>query len=315
VSNFGNPLLEPERTIQYEIGYEQNLFDKMSLRLTGYYKDINNEIADVEIFPLGYGGSDYNTYLNMAFRDVRGLEAFLEMRRNVLPYVSGWISFNYLVESGAEYGYDRFYENPSDQARLAQTEVSKPDVRPLVKVNFNFSTPDDFYGPMLGETSLLGGFSIDLLYTWQRGEAFTWNPANYPLVEDNVRWNPYQRFDLRLNKTLFRRGTLESVFYIDVTNLFNNRNMTAFDLDFDDEEVNNVDQGWAWNSHRWWNNQDRDYLYSLGYTPENQNRDGSFNNTIGDPGDWDDDAINLPGFSPFTFLGKRDVFFGIKFYF
>ncbi len=316
VVNFGNPLLEPERTIQYEIGYEQNLFDRMNLRITGYYKDINNEINDVDVHPLSYGGGNYDFYRNMEFRDVRGFELFLELRSGTIPYLSGWLSGNYLVESGAEYGYSDFFEDPSRQAQIANTEVSNPDVRPLIKANVNFSTPDDFWGPNLGDVSLLGGLNLSLLYMWQRGASFSWNPADIPLVEENLRWQPYQRWDLRLTKPIFRSGPVESEFYIDVTNLFNNRNMTVFpDPGPDPGDANIRDIGWAWNGHRWWSNQDRAYMESLGYSAENQNQDGTFDNTIGKPGDWKDDAIQLPAFSPWTFLGKRDVFFGFKFYF
>ena len=308
VDDFGNPLLEPARTIQYEVGYEHNLFDRLKLALTGYYKDINNEWRNANFAPFGYGGANYDMAINRHYRDIRGVEAFVELRQDVLPYVSGWTSLNYLVESEADYGYDDFYEDPTRQPGFGNLEVSNPDVRPIAKTSLNFNTPDDFYGPMLGDVSLLGGISLNLLFTWQRGEAFTWNPGGYPLVEDNVRWKAYQRWDLRLRKSLFTSGRFDTQFYIDVQNLFNNRNMTRFGV----ENPDDGDQGWAWNGHRWFNNQDRDYLYSLGYTPENQNEDGSFNNTIGRPGDHEDDAIDMPEFSPWTFWNKRDVYFGVR---
>ncbi len=307
VSGFGNPVLEPERTIQYEVGYEQNLFDRMSLRMTGYYKNVNSEIANINFYPLLYGGGNYNIPVNRRFRDVRGFEAFLELRRGSLPYLSGWVSANYLVESGGAYGYDRFYEDPLSDARLANTQVSSPDVRPIVKSSVSFRLPDNVRGPRLGEVSLFGGLNLSLSYTWRRGRQFTFNPAEIPLVEDNVRWRPYQRWDLRLTKSLFRSGNYETAFYIDVSNLFNNRNMNGF---------SGTDVGgstsWAWDGHRWWKRERLDYLESLGYTAENQNEDGTFENTIGVPGDWDNDAIDLPAFTPWTFLERRDIFFGIK---
>jgi len=321
VRDFGNVLLKPEQTILYEIGYEHNILNRVNLRATGYYRDINNEADWGDFYPLGYAGSHYDMPLNMEFRDIRGMETFLEVRRGVFPYFSGWVSANYLVESGAEYGYEDYYEDSSRASRLGDIQVSRQDARPIIRANLNFHTPENFFGPFLGDVSLLGGININLLYTWRRGEAFTWNPATYPLVEDNVRWRPYRRWDLRFNKTLFKKGTISSVIYIDVTNLFNNRNMTVFSGHTD---PNVTDENWAWNGHRWWKNQGRNYLESLGYTAENQNEDGSFNYTSGDPGDWSEtdcelgtggDCIDMPEFTPWTFLGRRDIFFGIRFYF
>ena len=313
--DFGNPSLEPERTIQYELGYEQNLFDMMNLRLTGYFKDINNEINQVDIFPLAYGGGNYDVGLNNGFRDIRGLEAFLELRRGVVPFFSGWVSANYLVESGARYGFQDFFEDPSRQPVFQNTEVSNPDVRPIIKSMVNFSTPSDWDVGRVGNQSLLGGLDISLLYTWQRGASFTWNPASFPLVEDNLRWRPYQRFDLRLTKDLFSSGGFDAQFYIDVTNLFNHRNMTQFAGGTGTEDSVTRDRNYAWDGHRWWNTEVRDYLESLGYTADNQNPDGSFNNVRGDVGDWDEDFIDRTAFSPYEFFGIRDIFFGVKFYF
>ncbi len=309
VVRLGNPLLKPERTIQYEVGYEQNLFNSMNLRMTGYYKNVNGEIGEARFYPINHGGS-YRMSMNSQFRDVRGFEAFLELRRGVFPYVSGWLSFNYLVESGAGYGYTRFYEDPVRQPLLANSEISNADVRPIVKGSVSFHLPDNFIGPRIGDVTLLGGLNLSLSYTWRRGRQFTWNPAEVPLVEDNLRWTPYQRWDMRISKSLIKYGGYETTFYIDISNLFNTRNLASFvGADVDNST------GWAWDGHKWWKTEVRDYMESLGYSAANQapnDPDGAFSNTIGNPGDWNDDQIDLPAFTPWSFLERRDIFFGIR---
>ena len=308
VEDYGNPNLAPPRTIAYEIGYEQNILDKVSLRLTGYYKDINDEDIEARFFPLGYGGRDFDVRINGAFRDIRGLEGFAELRRGTIPYFSGWTSLNWLSESGGQFGFNRFYQDPSIVPNRVNAEISSPDVRPIFKLNFNFYTPSDF-GPQLGDNfSLLGDLNLNLLYTWQRGKRFTWNPEQIPLVEDNIRWRPYERWDLRLTKSLFNSGRFRSTFYIDVTNLFNQRVMTPFGGASDDDQANREDEGWAWSSHQWFRNQEQIYMESLGVTV---NEDGSINGDLR-PGDWKDSQIDLPDFTPWTFLGRRDIFFGIR---
>ncbi|NOZ57850.1 MAG: TonB-dependent receptor [Calditrichaeota bacterium] len=308
INQIGNPGVAPPRTIQYELGYEHNLFNKVLLRVTSYYKDVNNEIGSVRYYPLGYGGRYYYYTTNIHFRDIRGLEAFLELRPEVYHWISGWASLNYMVESGGSFGYDRFYEDPSRQPRQVSTEVSKPDVRPVIKLNLMLHSPQNF-GPSVGGFSLLGGIDIGLLYNWKRGRHFTWNPAKIPLVEYNMRWKPYQRWDLRFQKELASLFGVRSYLYIDVINLFNNKNMTYFSRWQNDVSTR---ADWAWDGHKWWKNQVQNYLYSLGYTSENENTDGTFKNTTGRPGD---NKGDLPGFTPWLFLEKRDVFFGIRLYF
>jgi hypothetical protein len=321
IRQYGNPGLAPPRTIAYELGYEHNLFDKMSLRLAGFYKDINNEDDEVRYYVLS-NSRDMRVREPQDFRDVRGIEVFLELRRYVVPYFSGWASVNYLIESGGEFGYDRYYEDPSRQSRQVSTEVSNPDVRPVVKLNMDFHTPDNM-GPSWGEAFYpFGGINASLLYFWKRGNQFTWNPKEIELVEDNLRWKAYERWDLRLTKQLVSHGDFRTEFYIDVINLFNNKNMThprGIDGNNDgrtarENSDNFTDDDFAWNGHRWWNTEVRDYLESMGYTDANQDLEGNFKNTNGSPGDYGK-GIDMPAFTPYTFLESRDIFFGFKFYF
>jgi hypothetical protein len=319
INRMGNPFMEPPRTIMYEIGYEHNIANSTMLRITGYYKDITRERNEVRFYPLAYGGSDYRIQDNREnghFRDIRGIEAFLELRRGVFPYFSGWASVNYLSESGNDYGFDRIYEDPSRQPRQVSGQISSPDIRPIVKLNLDFHTPRRL-GPSIGDNfSLLGGINASLMFSWQRGSQFTWNPAGFPdaLVDNNLRWNPYKRWDLRFSKDLFTSGTLRSVFYVDVRNLFDNRTMNRFSGSQGADLGDSAGNGWAWDGHKWWKTERDDYMFSMGYTSENMNSDGTFDNTTGNPGDYGDD-IDMPGFSSYTFLEKRDIWFGFRVYF
>ncbi len=366
VDRYGNPRVRPPRTIMYELGYEHNLFNRMSLRATAYYKDTNDNL-DVNFYEL-LGAHTYEVLANRRFEDVRGFETFLELRRSAIPYLSGWMSMNWAIESGGNFGYERFYEDPTLEARPVGLQVSSPDVRPIFKANVDFQLPEDF-GPQLGPLTLLGGLNANVLYTWQRGEQFTYNPAGLRGLDENIRWTPYQRFDLRFTKNLVSTGSLDALFYVDVTNVFNHRNMTRNV----DNDVTNT-QGLAWDNHKWWKSQFTNYMNSLDievgpdgkvtgkdrpgdfpkgalnatYVPINRVADlskvtsgirvgefyldratGAYK--IREGSNWreltseeqsrldkaiDDKAyIDMPDFTPWTFLEMRDIFFGIKLYF
>jgi hypothetical protein len=150
--------------------------------------------------------------------------------------------------------------------------------------------------------------NLGLLYFRRAGETFTWNPDAIPYVEDNIRWRPYQRTDMRFKKRLFKKWNIEPEVYVDVTNLFNTKNLSGvrgYDYDTGNftKVLTGIDDTWAWDDHKWWSNEFIDYMYSLDI-------DG------GDrPGDYktdDKDYINMPGFTPWTFLEKRQIFFGIR---
>ncbi len=304
IENFGNPALDPPRTIAYELGYEHNLFNRMSLSITGYYKDVNAEYGEIEYNYIE--GYEHDSFANRLFEDTRGAEARLELRRGSIPFFSFWTSIDYMVQSGGEYGTDDFFEDPTVPPEIEYREVSAADVRPAFKLNLNFNTPREFGPSYAGFFYPVGGISLDLLYKWQRGEQFTWNPQDYPLVENNIRWRPYQRWDMRLRKPIFSRGTVTASLYLDVKNLFNNKNMTRGP--WADWGVTGY---WAWDAHKWWNNEFRSYMESLDLEVQ---KDGSIK---GDdrPGDYAADYIDLPAFTSWSFLEKRDVFFGVSFRF
>jgi hypothetical protein len=232
----------------------------------------------------------------MVYRKIRGVEFQMELFRDLIPYYSGWFSLNFFSERFGNFGYDQFYQDSNKSPHKVSSAELKQDPRPIFKGNLNFYTPGIF-GPSLSENlSVFGDINMNLTFYWQQGEQFTWNPAEKNNIENNLRWKPYARWDLHFSKGLFKLKNLTSYFYIDIMNLFNQRNMTP---------NNDIAGVWAWDGHPWWENEFDKYMTSLGYTPQNQNSDGSFKNTNGQPGE---NKGDLPAFTPWTFLGKRDVF-------
>ena len=303
IRNRGNPNLEPPRTIQYEIGYAHNILDAVELSATGYYKDITDEWWEARWYPLE--GSDTRMNVNGRYRDIRGIEVKADARYT--RFLSGFISYNHMISSRGDYGYDRFYEDVTAEPRRVSTSVTQPVARPIFKVNIDFHTPTD-WGWRIAGYPLFSDWNLGLLYYWRDGETFTWNPDGIPYVQDNIKWRPYQRSDLRIKKRLFKKWNIEPELYIDVANVFNNKNMTTPDgYNYSTENftrvLTGVDGNWAWNDHRWWKQEFLAYMNSLDI-------DG------GDrPGDYktdDKDYIVMPGFTPWTFLERRQIFFGIR---
>jgi hypothetical protein len=91
-----------------------------------------------------------------------------------------------------------------------------------------------------------------------------------------------------------------------VFNVFNNKNMTP--------RYCPRGTNFAWDTHRWWRNEFEDYMRSLDMEVR---EDGSIKGKDR-PGDYktgNKDYIDMPAFTPWTFLEKRDIYFGIDFTF
>lgn len=77
--NFGNPALDPERTLHFEIGLQQQLSDKMGLELTMFSKDIRN-LTGVEIRRDVETTAFFVRYINQDVGTSRGITLSLFQR-------------------------------------------------------------------------------------------------------------------------------------------------------------------------------------------------------------------------------------------
>ncbi len=77
-TTIGNPDLDAQRTVSYEIGLQQVLFDLFSLDVTAYYRDIRNYLG-MEIIET-YDGRSYARYINRDYANVRGFVLSVDKR-------------------------------------------------------------------------------------------------------------------------------------------------------------------------------------------------------------------------------------------
>lgn len=312
IANPNNPL---PRTISYELGFEQNLFDEFLLKLAGYYKDVSLQSRLVTYVSrdnkVNYSRTEPNNY-----QDVRGFE--LTLTKNRGNWIQGFINYTYDVRSAGNFGFGTYYESASLQRSYEATTTStyqeKPIPRPYANANIDIFTPMDF-GPKLGNLYLLGDIRFSFVASWTSGYYFTWaGGGSIPGIENNVQWQDYSNVDLRISKSFHIMGVNLQIF-ADISNLFNYKYMTGYGF-FDGNDYNA-------------------YMKSL-HLPAEIGDPLGYGNIPGDdkPGDartgpyipWDPNAsqsqkdewtknksyIDMPNQEYFTFLNPRDVFWGLK---
>jgi len=71
---FGNPNLNPERVITYEVGLKFLITPRDALRVVGYYRNIYDAITAVGVIPEEKGENPYLMYFNLDFGSCRGVE-------------------------------------------------------------------------------------------------------------------------------------------------------------------------------------------------------------------------------------------------
>jgi len=75
---FNNPNLRAEKTIDYELGFQQKLDNYSSLKLSGFYREQRDQVQVSQI--VGAFPGDYRTFENKDFGTVKGMTVTYDMR-------------------------------------------------------------------------------------------------------------------------------------------------------------------------------------------------------------------------------------------
>lgn len=256
-SNSSNPFitnsnLKPEKTIDYEIGYNQVLNEKKNaaLKLTAFYREMRNQITTqtiVQAYP-----STYYTYVNRDFGTVKGLTAEFQLRRT-----NGvQLDVNYTLQFADGSG-----SNANSGANLASS--GQPNLRvtlPLdydqrhnfvVTLDYRFGQGKDYKGPQYNKTKKDGSsqtvqifkdMGANIQFLTGSGTPYTRYSAPVAIGgRSNIAGSlngsikPWQfRSNLRVDKNIELtwgkkegddRKTANLNIYVQVLNLFNTRNV------------------------------------------------------------------------------------------
>ncbi len=154
----GNTDLEPQQTIMYEIGLQQEIFTDVGLTLTGYYKDIRNLIA-AEIH-VKNEFKKFSKLVNQDYGAVQGITLSLEKR--FTEGFGGSIDYTYQVAKGNA-------SNPDDAFNKAQASPPIEINKQLVYLDwdrthaFNFTLTGGIPGDYI--VSAIGKYGTGLPYT------------------------------------------------------------------------------------------------------------------------------------------------------
>jgi outer membrane receptor protein involved in Fe transport len=207
---FGNANLNPEKTITYEIGLQQQISENMSFNITGFYKDVRDLLALQQIRISG--DETYNKYVNKDYGNIKGIIFSLVKRRSVNNMLGVTVDYTYQVAEGNDTGSDAFFLDISSgrQSEKVPVFLSWDQTHTL---NTTVS---------VGETgnwnaSLVGKFGTGLPYT---PEVF----AQQVFLRPNSSRKPSQlRFDLLAEK-YFNIYNYKITLFLKVFNLLDRLN-------------------------------------------------------------------------------------------
>ncbi len=207
-SLIGNANLEPQRTVSYEIGLQQQLTQNIAIDVTGYYKDVRN-LLGTQIIETYAGGDRYALYVNRDYGNIRGIT--LTLRKRYSNYLSGQLDYTYgVAEGNASDPNSVFYDVASGREPEKQLVYLSWDQTHTLNGSVTLSVPQKW------GVSLIGQYGSGLPYTpTYQGQRTSFENSERKPMTFNV--------DLRAHYDLKIKQLRTSLFLL-VYNLFDRKN-------------------------------------------------------------------------------------------
>ncbi|MBD3223180.1 MAG: TonB-dependent receptor plug domain-containing protein [Caldithrix sp.] len=209
INTVGNANLDPQKTVIYELGLQQQIGSNFAITLTAFYKDIRNLLGTQVL--QNTQGIRYARYINRDYGFVRGIT--FEFEKRYSNFVSANIDYTYQIAKGNA-------SDPNNAFLDAQTDPPKETEKQLVPLDWDrrhqINTTLTLGKPGNYALSLIGQYGTGLPYT----PTFQNIQTSF---ENSVRKPDQFNVDLYAYKD-FQWGGLTYSFFVRAFNLFDRLN-------------------------------------------------------------------------------------------
>ena len=213
IPTFGNPNVNPQKSIQYEIGLQQQLTDDFKFDLTGYYKDVRDYIFTQTVYT--EKARQYRILTNLAYSNVRGITLSFLKRRSPGGMFAATLDYTFQVAEGnrTEPQEDLFFSEASGKQTETFLVPLSFDRSHLINGTFSLSDPNSW--------------TLGVIFNIQAGTPYT------PVLPPSLSTITYEQssssksmqweVDLKFEK-YFSIGSFDYSVFIHINNLFDTQN-------------------------------------------------------------------------------------------
>jgi len=213
VPRFGNANVNPERSIQYEIGLQQQLTEDFKFDLTGFYKDVRDYIYTQTVYT--ENARQYSVLTNLSYANVKGLTLSFIKRQSPGGIFSATLDYTYQIAEGnrTQPEEDLFFSVASGKQTETYLVPLNFDRSHLINGTVTFSDPRDW--------------AVAIIYNLQTGTPYTpelpptLSTITYQQTSSNkpFQWN----VNLKMEK-FFNIDPFDVSVFIQIVNLFDTQN-------------------------------------------------------------------------------------------
>jgi len=232
-----NPNLRPEKTIDYEVGFQQKLSGSSALKVSAYYKELRDMIQRrfYNFLPAPVG--EYETFGNLDFGTVKGLSFSYDLRRTGNLELKAAYTLQFADATGSD---TESSEGLNEQGNIRNIFPLSYDERHrlVTTIDYRYGSGKSYNGPRIGGTDILSNTGANFIVTAVSGRPYSnYASITLPLEEQgiqainsarlpwtyNIDFQLDKQFDFKLSKEGSK--TLGLNVYFRVNNLLNTLNI------------------------------------------------------------------------------------------
>jgi outer membrane receptor for ferrienterochelin and colicin len=206
---FGNPNLDAERKVSYEVGLSHQFSAALAGTFTAQYTDVTGLIGTQYFFPFVDGRYvGYTVYVNDDYANIRGFEVSLVLRRTY--HVSGSLTYTFQSASGSASSETEDYPAVYKSTRLYPLDWDRTHI---LNINLNLGW-DESEGPETFGFQPLENTSWNILLRAASGLPYTPSGRDIAFVPKNSARIPANiQLDFQLMKEFPIRPITLGVFF------------------------------------------------------------------------------------------------------
>ena len=236
-----NPNLKPEKTVNYELGFQQRLSGSSSLNISAFYIESRDQIQSFRY--TGAFPKTYYSYNNIDFGTVKGLTISYDLRRtaNIRLRANYTLQFANGTGSNAETSSGLIRSGQPNLRNLIPLDFDRRHAI-VLNVDFRYGEGTEYNGPIIKGIQVLKNAGFNLTMNGGSGTPYTRSSRISSFGSQNVIQGslngsrlPWSfRMDARVDKDFNlatvkdSRGRVKNYYlnlYLQVLNVLNSRNI------------------------------------------------------------------------------------------
>jgi outer membrane receptor protein involved in Fe transport len=166
-----NPNLRPERTVDYEVGFQQKLSNSSALKISAYYKEMRDMIQRRTFFPVPVIGQ-YTTFDNQDFGTVKGFTFQYDLRRTGNITINANYTLQFADGTGSDANSQRGLTSRGNLRTLFPLNFDERH-RIVATIDYRYGSGKSYNGPRVGGVDILSNFGVNLQTIAVSGRPYT----------------------------------------------------------------------------------------------------------------------------------------------